>query len=48
MPYLDNGSKVLSINMILSLHIQITQLTGPHWVVFGIELVKALEGLPAL
>lgn len=34
--------------MVLRLHVQVTQLTGSHGVVFGVELVKALEGLSAL
>ena len=34
--------------MVLSLHVQVTQLAGTHGVVLGIELVEALEGLSAL
>lgn len=46
--YLDDGSKVLAIDSIFRLQIEITQLAGTHRVVLGIELVKALKCLPPL
>lgn len=45
---LDDGGKVLSVDVVLRLEVQITQLAGSHRVVLGIELVEALEGLSAL
>lgn len=45
---LDDGGKVLAIDVVLRLEVQITQLAGSHGVVLGIELVEALEGLSAL
>lgn len=47
-PHLNDSGKVFSSNVVLSLHIKVTQLTGPHRVVLGIELIKALKGLSAL
>lgn len=46
--HLDHPSKVLASQVVFSFQIQVTQLTGPHRVVFGVELVKAMECLPAL
>lgn len=34
--------------MVLCFQVQVTQLTGSHWVVLGVEFIKALEGLSAL
>lgn len=45
---LDDGGEVLSIDVVLCLHVQITQLTGSHRVVLGVELIETLEGLSAL
>ena len=45
---LDDGGKVLSVDLVLRLHVQVTQLAGSHGVVLGVELVKTLEGLSAL
>lgn len=45
---LDDGGKVLAVDVVLRLEVQITQLAGSHGVVLGIELVEALEGLSAL
>lgn len=45
---LNDGSKILAIDGIFSLQVDITQFTGPYWVIFGIEFIKALEGLAAL
>lgn len=45
---LDDGGKVLAVDVVLRLEVQITQLAGSHRVVLGIELVEALEGLSAL
>lgn len=45
---LDDGGKVFTIDVVLRLEVQITQLAGSHGVVLGIELVEALEGLSAL
>lgn len=45
---LDDGGKVLPVDVVLCLEVQITQLAGSHRVVLGIELVEALEGLSAL
>lgn len=47
-PYLDDGSKILAVDGVLCLQVEVPQLTGPHGVVLVIELVKALECLPAL
>lgn len=46
--HLDDGSKVLAIDSILRLQIEVTQLAGTHGVVLVIELVKALKCLPPL
>lgn len=46
--HLDNGSKVLAIDSVLRLQIEVTQLAGTHGVVLVIELVKALKCLPPL
>lgn len=45
---LDDGGKILSIDLVLCLEVQVTQLTGSHGIVLGIELIKALEGLSTL
>lgn len=45
---LDDGGKVLSTNVVLCLHVQVTQLTGSHGIVFGVELIETLEGLSSL
>lgn len=45
---LDDGGKVLSIDVVLCLQVQVTQLTGSYGVVLGIELIKTLEGLSTL
>lgn len=45
---LDDGGEVLSVDVVLCLHVKVTQLAGSHWVVLCIELVETLEGLSAL
>lgn len=45
---LDDGGEVLSPDVVLCLHVQVTQLTGSHWVVLGVEFIKTLEGLSSL
>lgn len=45
---LDDGGKVLSIDVVLCLQVQVTQLTGSYGVVLGIELIKTLECLSTL
>lgn len=45
---LNDCGKVLSIDVILCLQVQVTQLTGSYWVVLGVELIETLEGLSTL
>jgi len=45
---LDDGGKVLSTDVVLCLHVQVTQLTGADRVVLGVELIETLEGLSSL
>lgn len=45
---LDDGGKILSIDVVLCFQIQVTQLTGSHGIVLGIELIETLEGLSTL
>ena len=45
---LDDGGEVLSTDVVLCLHVQVTQLTGSHGVVLGVEFVETLEGLSSL
>jgi len=46
--HLDDGSKVLPVDEVLRLHVQVPELAGTHRVVLGVELVKALERLSSL
>lgn len=46
--HLDHASKVLSPQVVFSFQIQVPKLTGPHRVVLGVELVKAVKCLAAL
>lgn len=48
MSYLYDAGKVLSINEVVRFQEDFSKFTGSHWVVHGIELVKAVEGLSAL
>lgn len=45
---LDDGGKILSTDVVLCFQIQVTQLTGSHGIVLGIELIETLEGLSTL
>ena len=45
---LDDGGKVLSTDVVLCLQVQVTQLTGSHRVVLGVEFIKTLESLSTL
>lgn len=45
---LDDCGKVFTIDGIFSLEVEITQLACTHWIILGIELVKALESLATL
>lgn len=45
---LDDGGEVLSTDVVLCLHVQVTQLTGSDRVVLGVEFVETLEGLSSL
>lgn len=47
-PDFNNGGKIFSVDVIFCLQVQVTQLTGSHGVVLGIEFVKTLEGLSTL
>lgn len=47
-PDFNNGGKIFSIDVVFCLQVQVTQLTGSHGVVLGIEFIKTLKGLPAL
>lgn len=47
-PDFNNGGKIFSIDVVFRLQVQVTQLTGSHRVVLGIEFIKTLEGLSAL
>lgn len=44
----NNGGKIFSIDVVFCLQVQVTQLTGSHRVVLGIEFIKTLKGLSAL
>lgn len=44
----DDGGKILSIDVVLCFQVQVTQLTGSHGIVLGIELIETLEGLSTL
>lgn len=46
--YLDHTSKIFTTNIVLSLQIQVPQLTGTNWIVLGIEFVKSMECLTSL
>lgn len=47
-PDFNNGGKIFSTDVVFCLQVQVTQLTGSHGVVLGIEFIKTLEGLSAL
>lgn len=45
---LDDGSEVFSMDVVLCLQVQVTQLAGSYRVVFRVELIESLEGLSTL
>ena len=47
-PYLDDVSKVLPRNPVVGLDEDLSEDRLPNRVIFGIELVKAMEGVPVL
>lgn len=46
--YLDDGSKVFTIDGVFCLQVEVTEFTGTHGVVLSIEFVKALKRLTPL
>lgn len=47
-PDFNNGGKIFSVDVVFCLQVEVTQLTGSHGVVLGIEFIKTLEGLSTL
>lgn len=47
-PYLDDVSEVLPRNLVVRLDEDLSEDRFPNRVVLGIELVKAVEGVPVL
>ena len=46
--YLNQACKVFSIDIVVCLQVDFSQLAGPYRVVFGVELVKAVKCLSSL
>ena len=46
--YLNQASKVFSVDVVVCLQVDFSQLAGPDRVVFGVELVKAVERVSVL
>lgn len=46
--HLDETRKIFSFDVVVRLQVNLPQLTGSHWVVFGVELVKAMKCLSSL
>ena len=46
--YLNQASKVFSVDVVVCLQVDFSQLAGPDRVVFGVELVKAVKRLSSL
>lgn len=45
---LQQLSEVFAADVIVSLEVDLTQVTGAHRIVLGVELVKAMECVPIL
>ena len=46
--YLDNGSEVFAVDVVVRLEEHFSEATLAYWVVLGIELVETMEGVPIL
>ena len=46
--YLDNSGEVFAVDIIVRLEKHLSQAALAHWVVFGVKLVKTVEGVSIL